>query len=517
MARLNGTTKTVTIVMVIMILSRLLGFIREVIMTNTFGRGIETDAFFAAFTIPDLMYTLLVGGALSAAFIPVFTSYLATEGEKEAWKVGSSFINLVVFALVIISILGILFAKYLVPFVAYGFKGEQLALTIKLTRFMFPAVTFTALAGLTSGILQAYKQFYVSYIGPILYNIGIIFGTIFLSQYFGIIGTAIGVIIGAITNFLFQFFFAKNKMQYYYLGFDFKHPGIRKIFKLILPTLIGLSVNQVSLIVNQNIASLLDTGSITALRLANRIIQLPLGIFAVSIASVIFPTITSQIARGEFEKFKYTFSLGMRNILFIIIPSAVGLFVLRMPLIRLLFVNGAFTEHDAFITAQVLLYYTPGLVTQAGIQILIRGFYANHDTKTPLKVSIISVISNILFNIVFVKYTSFGVKGLAFVYSTTSFMNMVILYYIFSKRMDGIKDKEIFISIGKTLLACIGMGLVVASVNMYLTKFINPFDKYLQIFQIGISSITGVGIFVLIAYLLKMEELRRVVKILLRK
>lgn len=517
MTKGNSTTRTVMIVMVIMVVSRLLGFIREVIMTNTFGRGVETDAFFAAFTIPDLMYILLVGGALSAAFIPVFTSYLVTEGEKEAWKVGSSFINLVVFALAIISILGILFAKYLVPFVAYGFKGEQLALTIKLTRFMFPAVTFTALAGLTSGILQAYKQFYVSYIGPILYNTGIIFGTIFLSKYLGIVGTAIGVIIGAVVNFLFQFFFVTNKMKYYRLGFDLKHPGVRKIFRLIIPTLIGLSVTQVNLVVNQNIASVLDTGSITALRLANRIIQLPLGIFAVSISSVIFPTITSQIARGEVEKFKDTFSLGIRNILFVIIPSAVGLFILRLPLIRLLFVHGAFTEQDAFITAQVLLYYTLGLVAQAGIQILIRGFYANHDTTTPLKVSIISVLSNVLLNIVFVKYTSFGVKGLAFAYSITSLINMIILYYIFSKRIDGIRDKEIFISTGKTLLACIGMGMIVTIVNMYLTKLIDPFDKNLQILQVGVSSMVGIGIFVIIAYLLKMEELKRVVKLLLRK
>ncbi|WP_053955210.1 murein biosynthesis integral membrane protein MurJ [Inediibacterium massiliense] len=517
MTKCKSTTKTVTIVMIIMVVSRLLGFIREVIMINAFGRGVETDAFFAAFTIPDLMYMLLVGGALSAAFIPVFTSYLVTEGEKEAWKVGSSFINLIVFALFFISIIGILFAQYLVPFVAYGFKGEELALTIKLTRFMFPAVTFTALAGLTSGVLQGYKKFYVSYIGPILYNIGIIFGTIFLSKYLGIVGTAIGVIIGAVVNFLFQFFFLKNKMKYYRLDFDLKHPGVQKIFKLILPTLIGLSVTQVNLIVNQNIASLLDTGSITALRLANRIIQLPLGIFAMSIASVIFPTITSQIAKGEVEKFKDTFSLGLRNILFVIIPSAVGLLILRLPLIRLLFVHGAFTEQDAFITAQVLLYYILGLIAQAGIQILMRGFYANHDTKTPLKISIITVASNILLNIVFVKYTSFGVKGLAFAYSITSLLNMIILYYIFTKKMNGIKDKEIFISIGKTLLACIGMGIVVFIVDMYLARFINPFDKDLQILKIGVSSIVGMGIFVFIAYLLRMEELNRVVKILLRK
>lgn len=502
------TAKAVIVVMLVMILSRLLGFIREVIMTNTFGRGIETDAFFAAFTIPDMMYYLLIGGALSAGFIPVFTSYISTGKEEEGWQVASTFVNIVVSLLIVISILGTLFADYLVPIVAYDFKGEQLNLTIQLTRFMFPAVTFTALAGLLTGILNSYKIFNVPSIGPILYNLGIIFGTIFLSSSFGIKGMAIGVVIGAAANFLFQFIFVLKKRKYYRFIFDLNNDGIKRIFSLIVPSLIGLSVTQINLIVNQNIASGLAVGSITALRLANRVMQLPLGIFSVSIATVIFPIITSQIAKGELENFKDTFSMGMRNILFITIPSSVALITMGHPLIRFLFVHGAFNEKDALVTYNALVFYTLGLAAQAGIQILTRGFYANHDTKTPLKISFITVGVNILMNLFFVKFTNMGVGGLAFAYSITSFINMIMLFKTLRIKMNGIREKQIVNSALKSLGSSIIMGIIIILINHIFAKYFNIYNKQIQIIQLCINTLIGGSLFLNMAYILKMNEVK---------
>ncbi|SHK05375.1 murein biosynthesis integral membrane protein MurJ [Tepidibacter formicigenes] len=517
MSNQKKTTKAVALVMIIMILSRLLGFVREVIMTNKFGRGMETDAFFAAFTIPDVMYYLLVGGALSSAFIPVFTSYLSKGDEEEAWKVASTFINVSIILLLVLSVLGMIFADYLVPLVAYNFKGEQLSLTVELTRFMFPAVTFTALAGLETGVLNSYKIFNAPSIGPILYNVGIILGTIFLSSKFGIKGMAIGVVFGAVSNFLFQFIFVAKKAKNYKFTLDLKHPGVRKIFKLILPALIGLSVTQINLVVNQNIASGFDEGSITALRLANRIMQLPLGIFSVSIATVIFPTITSQIAKGEIKEFRETFSMGMRNIFFVTIPSAIGLMTIGVSLIRLLFVRGAFKENDAQITASILIFYTLGLAFQGGVQLLTRGFYANQDTKTPVKISFIAVLGNILLSLFLGLATPMRVKGLALAYSITSFINMSMLFNTLRKKMGGISGKEIVVSSLKTTFASIIMGISIVILNLIFSKYFNIHNKQIQFIQVSIGVLLGAGVFLFTANILKMQEVRDITMILRRK
>lgn len=511
------TTKTVVFVMLIMILSRLLGFVREVIMTNKFGRGLETDAFFAAFTIPDMMYYLLIGGALSSAFIPVFTSYLSKGDEEEAWKVASSFINITVMLLIVLSILGVTFAEYLVPLVAYKFKGEQLNLTIQLTRFMFPAVTFTALAGLETGVLNSYKIFNAPSIGPILYNLGIIFGTIFLSSTFGIKGMAIGVVVGAVSNALYQFIFVSKKSKYYKFTLDLKHPGVRKIFKLIVPAMIGLSVTQINLVVNQNIASDFDQGSITALRLANRIMQLPLGIFAMSIATVIFPTITAQIAKGEISDFRDTFAMGMRNIFFVTIPSAIGLMTLGVPLIRLLFVRGAFNEDDAMVTATILTFYTLGLAFQGGVQLLTRGFYANHDTKTPVKISFMAMFGNIILSLLLAYYTPLKVNGLALAYSITSFINMSMLFKALGKKMDGINSKEIVASFFKSTIASIVMGVVIVILNGVFNKYFDVNDKTIQIIQVTVDTLIGAGVFFVVANILNMQEVNDIKEIIKRK
>ncbi|WFD08818.1 murein biosynthesis integral membrane protein MurJ [Tepidibacter hydrothermalis] len=511
------TTKTVVFVMLIMILSRLLGFIREIIMTNKFGIGVETDAFFAAFTIPDMMYYLLIGGALSSAFIPVFTSYLSNGDEEEAWKVASTFINITVLLLIVLSILGITFAQYLVPLVAHNFKGEQLDLTIELTRFMFPAVTFTALAGLETGVLNSYKIFNAPSIGPILYNFGIIYGTIFLTSRFGIRGMAIGVVIGAISNALYQFIFVSKKAKHYRFTFDLNHPGVKKIFKLIVPAMIGLSVTQINLVVNQNIASAFDKGSITALRLANRIMQLPLGIFAMSISTVIFPTITAQIAKGEISDFRDTFAMGMRNIFFVTIPSAVGLMTLGVPLIRLLFVRGAFGEDDAMVTATILVFYTLGLAFQGGVQLLTRGFYANHDTKTPVKISFMAMFGNIILSLVLAYYTPLKVNGLALAYSITSFINMSMLFKALGKKMNGINSKEIVASFFKSTIASVVMGVVIVILNGVFNKYFDVNDKTIQIIQVTVDTLIGAGVFFVVANILNMQEVNDIKEIIKRK
>ncbi|HYH02453.1 MAG TPA: lipid II flippase MurJ, partial [Bacillota bacterium] len=267
------------------LISRLLGFIRENLSGRLFNR-FETDAFIAAFIIPDTMYYLLVGGALSAAFVPIFTEYLARDQEEEGWKVASTFINITVLLLIGFTVFGMVFAHWLAPLEAPDFPPAKTKLLIELTRVMFPAVCFTALAGLMGGVLNSYHRFFNPALGPVFYNIAIIFGALVLGSQYGIKGMGYGVVIGAMGSFLIQAGGVKGHCgRYYRFGYiDLKNPGFRRMLWLMLPALIGLSATQANLWATNIMASSLPEGSLTALRFANRLIQLPIGIFASGIA-----------------------------------------------------------------------------------------------------------------------------------------------------------------------------------------------------------------------------------------
>jgi putative peptidoglycan lipid II flippase len=365
--------------------SRVLGFVRERAVAQVFGRTGQTDAFFAAFAIPDLMYYILVGGALGAAFIPVFTGYLARGEEQEGWYVASTFINLTVILLVSFTLFGMFFAPVLAPLVAYGFEGEQLELLIYLMRIMFPAVLFTALSGLAIGVLNSYQYFLTPALGPILYNLLIILGAYLLGPRFGITGMAIGVVFGAMANFFVQLPAVIKRNGGYQGIIDLRHPGMKKMGSLMVPALIGLSIAQINLIISQNLASGLS-GGITALRLANRLMQFPLGVFAMGISTALFPEMTRLAARGELTQLKQGFSLGLRTVFLVTIPSGVGLLALGTPIVRLLFESGQFTSQDTRATAFALLFYSFGLASQSGIQLTTKTFYSLQDTRTPVKV-----------------------------------------------------------------------------------------------------------------------------------
>ncbi|NLL48233.1 MAG: murein biosynthesis integral membrane protein MurJ, partial [Firmicutes bacterium] len=428
--------KAASIVMVAILVSRILGFIRERAVAEVFGRTATTDVFFAAFALPDLMYQLLVGGALSSAFIPVFTQYLAKDDEKEAWYVASVFLNTTSLILFLIMIIGVIFTPSLAPLVGVGFTGEQRELLVLLMRVTFPAVFFTALAGLCMGVLHSYQKFLLPALGPIIYNLGQILGAYLLGPLVGIMGMAVGTVLGALGNFSIQFpSVLKKAKRHYKPVLDFRHPGIRRMVMLMLPAVLGLSISQLNVIVSQNLASTLETGSIVALRLANRLINFPLGIFAMGISTAVFPTLARLTARGETAEFSRTLSFGLRIVFFITIPSAAGMAFLRVPIVRLLFESGEFFAADTLATAFVLLFYVPGLIAQSALQVTTRGFYSLQDTKTPVKIGFVTVVLNFLLSLAFLQWTNLGAGGLAFAYSLSSIFNMVLALGILGRRL----------------------------------------------------------------------------------
>lgn len=518
---MERAAKAAGMISMLFLVSRILGFIRENLSGRLFNR-FETDSFIAAFIIPDTMYYLLVGGALSAAFIPIFTEYLAKGEEEEGWKVASTFINITVILLAIFTILGMTFAKGVALWEAPHFKAEKMLLLVKLTRIMFPAVCFTALAGLMGGVLNSYKHFLAPALGPVFYNVAIILGAFFLGPRYGIMGMAIGVVAGAIGNFLIQMSFLRTVGGYRFrFGYiDLRNSGFRRMLILMVPALVGLSATQANIWITNVMASSLPEGSITALRFANRLIQLPIGIFASSIAMAFFPMLSGLAAEKKMDSFKDTLSLSLRSIFFLMLPAAAGLIVLRTPIVKILFEGQQFTPKDTALTSYALLFYGMAVFAHAAILMLPRAFYALQDTLTPVLVSVFSVSMSILMNWIFLKFTALGVGGFALSFSVMGLINMLLLMGILRRKIGGIRGYEILKSFLKGLAASAALGLAV-----FLTKegigFISGrmgLTGHLEAALVVAVGITvGVAVYLGTAWLLKMDELALTIRLIQSK
>lgn len=511
--------KAAGIIMVAMVLSRILGYVRDVVIYTNFGQNNLTDAYNAAFSIPDFLYYLLIGGALSSAFIPVFSGYIATNKEEDGWRVASTIFNIVIILMLVGIMLGIIFAPALIRILVPGFSPENMALTVKMTRIMFLQTFFMALNGISMGILHSYQRFLAPAAGAVLYNLGIILVGVFLLPYLGpelgIIGFAIGVVVGAVLNFAVQLpALLKIGLRYQFI-FDLKHPGVRKIGALILPVLIGLSVTQFNLFVNQNLGSSLPSGMLSALRAAQRIMQLPIGVFAVAIAVAVFPTLTGHAARQEREQFKKTMSLGIRTIFFITIPAAMGLVALKTPIVRMLFQQGQFTPGDTSTTAYALLFYCLGLFAYSALQLLNRVFYALQDTLTPVAVGAFTILVNIALNFLLIKPLGHG--GLALAYSLAGIINMFLLLFIFRSKVGSIDGRKILQSFVVTVGISLLMGLAAYQTSELMAMVVDIGTKTGQLLQVGSSIAVGVLVFGFLTVFLKMEEGELAKNILLRR
>ncbi|MGE5397373.1 MAG: murein biosynthesis integral membrane protein MurJ [Chitinophagales bacterium] len=459
------------ILMAAMLVSRLLGYVRDMVIYSWFGQSWITDAYNAAFSLPDFIYALLVGGALSSAFIPVFSSYLARNEEDEAWKLASILFNFVILVMATLLTLAAIFTKPLILLMVPGLPTESITLAVILTRVMLIQSFFMALNGISLGILNSRHNFIVPAIGSILYNLGVIVVGIGLAHYWGIMAFAVGVVLGSVINFSIQLPALIKTGIKYVPSFNFRHPGFVQMLTLMVPVLVGLSVTQLNLFVNQNLASHLAEGTISALRLAQRLMMLPLGIFGTSVAMAVFPTMTTQTARGEIKQFKRTFSMGLRGIFLITIPAGVGLMALREPIISLLFLQGKFNSGDVALTAQALFFYAIGVFAYSSLQVLNRAFYALKDTITPVVSGVTSIGINIFLSTLLVRYMEH--RGVALAYTLAGTVNMIALGIILRLRVGRLGGYKIM----KSLAIFIGASLVMYFVT---TEFVSYLDQYLS-------------------------------------
>lgn len=508
MSNTRTVARAAAFLMAAYLVSRILGFFRETLVAGFFGKNAITDAYNTAFILPDLLYWLLVGGVLSSAFIPVLSEYIAKGDSEEGWRVVSSVVNIIFISLSILIILGLVFTPQFIKLQVPGFDEQTMGLTVHITRIILIQPLILALSGLAMGILNAHKVFWPSALGTVLYNASIIFfGTLFSWLGMGISGFAFGVVIGAAANFLVQIPALRQTGMKYYPVIDWRHPGVRRIAALAVPIVISYTLNQLQVIVNSHLGSSLPAGSLTAVWQSYRLFQLPVGIFALSIAVAVFPTLTEQAALNRWEEFRQTSSSSLRSVIFITLPISAGMIVLRFPLIRVLFQHGEFKASDTAATAIPLLFFCLGIAAQSAIQILPRMFYALQDTWTPVTLGILSMGVNILSMFLLVGPLKHG--GLAFATSISAVFNMILLLYVLRRRLGHIDGKRIFATSFKSLVASVVMGLVVWAWSAWLTKLVG-LGTLASILVLLTGTFIGSTIFAALAKLMGMEEFNQV-------
>ncbi|MGB4504905.1 MAG: murein biosynthesis integral membrane protein MurJ [Syntrophaceticus sp.] len=515
MSEREKIARAVGIISIAMVVARILGYVRDALLYYIFGQNRVTDIYNAAFSIPDFIYMILIGGALSSAFIPVFGGYIAKGEEEEGWQVASIMLNLVVVLMVAAITLGMIFTPQLINLLVPGFNAGEMDMTVYLTRIMFFQTFFMGLSGVTVGILNSYKHFSAPALGSVLYNLSVVVIGGLLGPRIGIVAFAIGVVVGAVLNLAVQLPPLLRLGIRYRPVLDLSHPGIRQIGVLVFPVLIGLSVSQFNLFVSQNLASGLPGGQLAALRTAQRIMQLPIGIFAVAIGTAIFPTLTEQSARQEMAEFRRTFSLGIRAINFLTIPCVAGLIAIGLPAIRLFFQMGKFTPESTLATSTALFYYSFGIIGYAGSQVLNRVYYSLKDTKTPVVVGIATVFLNIILNLWLVK--PMGHNGLALAYSLVGIVNMLALLFLLRAKLGYIDGRRIAFSAIGSAAASLATGGVAYLVVNQLQGLLGIATKTAQLISVGGAVAAGVLVYFLLASLMRLEEFQLVVDLIKKR
>ena len=514
MSNKSNIARAAGIVGLATLLSRILGLIRDLVTAYFFGAGLAADAFFVAFRIPNLLRRLLAEGALTVSFIPIFTEYLTKRSKEEAFELARAALTLFSIILALVSVAGILLSPYLVMVFAPGFTidPEKFKLTILLTRVMFPYIFLVGLVALAMGILNSLNRFASPALSPVMLNLGMIGCVYFLRNSFEqpVMALAVGVLVGGILQVFLQVPYLLKEGRLIGISFDFKHPALKRIGLLMAPAALGAAMYQVSVFINTLLASFLPEGSVSYLYYADRLMQFPLGVFAVAVATAVLPTMSRQTAEGDMEGLKDTVSFSLRLVFFITIPATVGLIVLSEPLIQLVLQHGQFTADSTHATATALIAYVVGLCALSAVQILVRVFYSLQDTKTPVKISVISLLCNILICLILMKPLQHN--GLALASSVGSIINFVLLVVVLRRRLGLLGGRAIAKSALKNTLWALIMGGGV----YWMTRGLDPGQSYSNWYLAAMvcgATVLGMGLYMGQAALWRAQEMSALLKI----
>jgi len=512
----ESVVRSAGIVSIAVAMSRLTGLVREMVMARFFGAGFVYDAFLLGFRIPNLTRDLFAEGALSSAFVPIFTQTLSQKGRKEAAVLS----NLVATALILLvgsfCILGVIFSPSLVALLAEGFHQVpgKFELAVKMTRIMFPFLLLVALAAQAMGVLNACNRFAVPALASTFFNIGSVIFGLALGFWLGpalgidpITGMAIGVVLGGALQLAWQIPSLRTEGFGFRPSFDWNHPGLRHIIRLMGPAILGNAAVQINVMVNTNFASRIPgNGPVSWLGYAFRFMQLPLGLFGVAIASATLPSISRSAGAGNFEEFRRTLSKSLGMVFLLTLPSSIGLIVLGDTMIGAIYQGGKFQAFDTRQTALALSCYAVGLAGYSALKVLNPAFYALHDARTPMMVSLISIAINYATASMLLGGTSLGHAGLALSTSAVAIFGAVALFAILRKRIGGIHGRALLSSIWKITLASAVMGGAVWLASREVQNWLGV-SRLGRVADLSISIPVGLVVFYGACRLLRVTEL----------
>ncbi len=500
--------RATVVVMVMLGLSRVLGLGREAAIAHQFGATYITDAFFVAYTVPNIFYAV-AGVALATVIVPIFTEYLTQNRREEAWRLCSMITNALIVFTALGAVAGMFLAPVIVGILGTGFAPETFRLSVQLTMIMFPSIIFFSLAGLFMGILNANNVFGLPAFGSAAMNIVIISAALFLGGIYGVQGLAFGVVGGAATMAMIQLPVLRKLGFRYKLELNLKHPEVKRVLYLMLPLTLGLSVNQVYLMVDWVLASGLAEGSIAALNYANKLIQLPQSLFVLAVSTAIFPTLSRYVSEGRPQEMAATLRRGIKVVLLLAVPAVAGLVVLRYPIVTLLFQRGAFDTVATEMTAVALLFFSIGLVGHCLVMLVSRGFFAMQDMTTPVYVTVGTLVVKLGASIMLVG--PMGHAGLALGTSITALLNTFILLWLLHRRLPDLLNKELIKFASGVMFAALVMAL-----SVYLADFMFAriwADTGIElVIRVASGIFLGTAVFFLAGMLLRLDELNNILK-----
>ena len=513
--------KSASIISLVTIVSRVLGYVRDQRIALLLGTSLSADAYVLAYRIPNLFRRLVAEGSMTASFIPVFSGYMQENRREAVWDFANRLFWTLALVAAVISILGMVFS----PTVVQVFSGANVARdqAVDLNRIIFPYLFFVALAALAMGILNSFHIFGLPAATPVMLNIAtILFSLGIVWQHFKDPATslAVGVLVGGVLQFLIQVPTLVRKGMKFNFGISFSHPAIREVARLMLPRLFGIGIGQINLLIDTKFATAarMPPGSLAALYVADRVMELVLGGYAIAVATAILPMMSQQAAVKDYESLKKTLSFSVRIVAFITIPAALGLMVLREPIIRVLFQHGEFVASSTRLTARALLYYAIGLPALATVKLVVPAFYSTKDTKTPVIVASISLVINIVLNIVFLQVFFKQVQngGPALATALATFFDFFALLIIFRLRYGSMGVLETMRSFAKISL-CAGIMGVGCWFGNHYTEF-TMHSRFLVQLVVFTGLITGATVLYLaLAWVFRCREIEEVYGIAIRR
>ncbi|MDO8577027.1 MAG: murein biosynthesis integral membrane protein MurJ [Candidatus Daviesbacteria bacterium] len=516
-SRQTSILSAASIIMATLMLSKILGLVRDRLLAHVFLPD-QIDIFWAAFRLPDLIFQIIILGALSVAFIPVFTEHFEDKGKDDAFEMARAVLNMFLAIFILITVLIYIFAQPIIAnFIAPGFTLTKQLQVIELTRVILLGQVILVVGSFFIGISQSFQRFIIPSLAPVFYNLGIIVGIVFLSKNFGVMGAAYGVVIGAFLHAAVQL------PMVWSMGFRFKfplkffHPGVKEIMKLMSVRTIGLAAEQINETVGMALATLISVGSVTFLTFAQHLQVVPIGLFGATLAQAALPVLSSEKAHGKIEEFKVTILTTMHQILFLTLPATAILIVIRIPVVRLVFGAYRFNWEATVLTGATLAFLSIGLAAQAVSLLLVRGFYAFKDTKTPVVVSLIVVVLNIVLSVYLIVVLRLDVWSIGLANSISAVVSAVLLFWTLHFKVGKFDLKTVLFPLFKMLMATVVMGVALYVPIKLLDQIIFDTTRTVNLLVLtGLSFAFALSVYFVLVWFLKVRELETYIELFKR-